>query len=542
MAAEGVQRKLTTILAADVAGYSRLMAADEETTHRTLTAYRAIILDLLKKHQGRLVDTAGDSVLADFASAVEAVRCAISIQEELAVRNAELPEDRRMLFRIGINVGDVIVEGDDIFGDAVNVAARLESVATPGSVCISGSTFEQVKNKLSIGFTDIGLQDVKNIPHPVAAYQLTEVPLKPERSVSEPKPHRRVWLKAFVAAAVAVAGVGAYAVWSDDRAAERAEALKLKKEAAAIRQREEAVRRRLAEAERQVAAERERAAQEQKQRAEEEVRRRAAEAARRRAEAEARQKEIEEARRKAAEETRRQAEAEARRKAEAEARRRAEAEARRRAEEEARRKAEEEARQRAKAEAKRKAAEEAKKRAETEAHKKATAAARLKAQKAAQERARAAARCKAAELARRRAAAQRMQGQSVAVGDPPQTAINPGLLSGRQIRALFSGRTARFRRRHRFKPGYLTFLLSFEAGGGLQIKCFFQPDRNPAARFPCRADGQTTYWSVNNQIICWQIGPRRGCFTVAGRAGHYRLLPARAGGRPFLQGPFRILR
>ncbi|MDH3236445.1 MAG: adenylate/guanylate cyclase domain-containing protein, partial [Alphaproteobacteria bacterium] len=144
MTAETAHRKLTTILAADVAGYSRLMAADEEATHRTLSAYRTIIFDLLKKHQGRLVDTAGDSVLADFSSAVEAVRCAISIQEELAVRNAELPEDRRMLFRIGINVGDVIIEGDDIFGDAVNVAARLESVAIPGSVCISGSTFEQV--------------------------------------------------------------------------------------------------------------------------------------------------------------------------------------------------------------------------------------------------------------------------------------------------------------------------------------------------------------------------------------------------------------
>ena len=172
MAEERVQRKLTTILAADVEGYSRLMSADEETTLKTLKTYREIIDGLIARHDGRIFGTAGDSVVAEFGSAVEAVRCAMSIQEDLAVRNAELAEDRRMRFRIGINVGDVMVEGDDLFGDGVNVAARLEGLAEPGGICISGSTFDQVKNKLSVGFEDIGLQEVKNIPEPVPTYRL----------------------------------------------------------------------------------------------------------------------------------------------------------------------------------------------------------------------------------------------------------------------------------------------------------------------------------------------------------------------------------
>ena len=177
MNSDTVSRKLSTILAADVVGYSKMMAADEEATLRTLLSYRAIIADLLDKHGGRIFNTAGDAVLAEFNSAVEGVRCAISIQEELEVRNAELPDDRKMRFRIGINVGDVMIEGDDLFGDGVNVAARLEGIASPGGVCISASTFEQVKNKLSIGFEDLGPQQVKNIPHPVGAYQVRSGPI-----------------------------------------------------------------------------------------------------------------------------------------------------------------------------------------------------------------------------------------------------------------------------------------------------------------------------------------------------------------------------
>ena len=178
MADDGPKRKLATIVAMDVVGYSKLMADDEEATLRTLTAYREIVDRLIARHDGTIFNAAGDSVLADFGSAVEAVRCALTIQDELRTRNAELIPERQMLFRIGINVGDVLVSGDDRFGDGVNVAARLESIAEPGGVCISGSTFEQVKNKLSVGFTDLGAQQVKNIPEPVAAFGIISAPVR----------------------------------------------------------------------------------------------------------------------------------------------------------------------------------------------------------------------------------------------------------------------------------------------------------------------------------------------------------------------------
>ena len=172
---EAIKRKLTTILAADVEGYSRLMSADEEETLKTLKSYREIIDGLIGKHDGRIFGTGGDSVIAEFGSPVEAVRCAITIQEELGIRNAELAAERQMKFRIGVNVGDVMVEDDNLYGDGVNVAARLEGVAAAGGICISGSTFDQVKNKLSIGFEDIGPQEVKNITQPVRAYAIGAV-------------------------------------------------------------------------------------------------------------------------------------------------------------------------------------------------------------------------------------------------------------------------------------------------------------------------------------------------------------------------------
>ena len=172
MTDERQQRRLTTILAADVFGYSRLTAENEEDTLRTLKAHRAVINRLIERHDGRIFNTAGDSVLAEFGSAVEAVRCAITIQEELRVRNAQIAENRRMLFRIGVNVGDVLVDGDNLYGDGINVAAQLESIAEPGNICISGSVFALVKNKLSYGFEDIGPQTVKNIPDPVPAFRL----------------------------------------------------------------------------------------------------------------------------------------------------------------------------------------------------------------------------------------------------------------------------------------------------------------------------------------------------------------------------------
>jgi adenylate cyclase len=162
-----VERKLTAILCADVYGYSRLMGEDEEATHRTLTSHRKIIDSLIEQHHGRFVNSAGDSVLAEFASVVNAVQCAVDIQTTLKAENASLPPERRMEFRIGVNSGDVIVDGEQIYGDGVNVAARLESLAEPGGICISGTAHDQLGNKLALGYEDLGEQAVKNIAKPV---------------------------------------------------------------------------------------------------------------------------------------------------------------------------------------------------------------------------------------------------------------------------------------------------------------------------------------------------------------------------------------
>ena len=200
------QRRLATILAADVFGYSRLMAENEEDALRTLKAYRGVIDRLIARHEGRIFNTAGDSVLAEFGSAVEAVRCAITIQEELRVRNAQIDENRRMDFRIGINVGDVLVDGDNLYGDGVNIAARLESIAAPGNICISGSVFSLVKNKLSYGFEDIGLQTMKNIPEPVSAFRLTPRPSATQAWLSR----KRLITAGAVLAILLIVGVGGW--------------------------------------------------------------------------------------------------------------------------------------------------------------------------------------------------------------------------------------------------------------------------------------------------------------------------------------------
>jgi adenylate cyclase len=148
MTPDGFKRKLTAILSADVASYSRLMQDDEAGTVRTLEAYKQIVSDLVKQHRGRVVDSPGDNLLADFASVVDAVQCAVAVQKELQARNAELPENRRMQFRIGVNLGDVIEEEFRIYGDGVNIAARLESIADPGGICISKTAFDQIETKL----------------------------------------------------------------------------------------------------------------------------------------------------------------------------------------------------------------------------------------------------------------------------------------------------------------------------------------------------------------------------------------------------------
>jgi adenylate cyclase len=167
---QSVERKLTTILCADVYGYTRLMEQDEAATLATLKLYRDAIDGLIARHRGRIVSTAGDSLLADFPSVVEAVRCAIEIQQELAGRNRSLPDARRMAFRIGINLGDVMLDGGDLYGEGVNIAARLEALAEPGGICISRTVYDQVRNKLTVGFDYLGDQPVKNIAEPVPVF------------------------------------------------------------------------------------------------------------------------------------------------------------------------------------------------------------------------------------------------------------------------------------------------------------------------------------------------------------------------------------
>ena len=175
-----VTRKLAAILSADVQGYSRLMGNDEVATIRTLTEYREVMTRFIEQHHGWAVDSPGDNLLAEFGSAVDAVQSAVAIQHELETRNAELPDHRKMAYRIGINVGDVVVEGERIYGDGVNIAARIESLADGGGISVSGNVHEQVKNKLSFGFTSQGEQAVKNIADPVRVYKVAlETPVAP---------------------------------------------------------------------------------------------------------------------------------------------------------------------------------------------------------------------------------------------------------------------------------------------------------------------------------------------------------------------------
>jgi len=172
MEAPPLERKLVAILAADVASYSRLMELDEEGTLATLSAFRLVTDRLIEQHEGRICGTAGDSILAAFGSALAAVQCAVEIQNELAHANNDLEKDRRMLFRIGINVGDVMLKDGDIFGDGVNIAARLEGLADPGGICISRGIHDHVMKKLPFEFEDLGEQSVKNIAQPVRVYRL----------------------------------------------------------------------------------------------------------------------------------------------------------------------------------------------------------------------------------------------------------------------------------------------------------------------------------------------------------------------------------
>jgi TolB-like protein/class 3 adenylate cyclase len=207
-----MERRLAVILAADVVGYSRLMEADEEATVGTLSTYREIIEGLVTSHHGRVFGSAGDSVIAEFASPVEAVRCAVDVQRELEAHNADLAEDRRMRLRIGVNLGDVIVEGDNLLGDGVNIAARLETLADPGGISLARSVFDQVKKQLDLGYEYLGEHEVKNITEPIQVYRVLTEPEAAGKVIGEAKRATPSWMKLALAAAVivaiAVSGVG----------------------------------------------------------------------------------------------------------------------------------------------------------------------------------------------------------------------------------------------------------------------------------------------------------------------------------------------
>lgn len=176
MAEERYKRKLTTIFSTDAVGYSRLMGDDEAGTVKTIEHYRKIIGELIQQHRGQVLDSPGDNLLAEFGSVVDAVQCAVAVQKELTSRNAELPEHRRMQFRIGVNLGDVIQEGDRLYGDGVNIAARLEALADPGGICLSKTAFDHIESKLPLGYEFLGEQKVKNIVKPVGAYRVLMEP------------------------------------------------------------------------------------------------------------------------------------------------------------------------------------------------------------------------------------------------------------------------------------------------------------------------------------------------------------------------------
>jgi len=214
-----MKRKIAAIFAADIAGYSRLVAEDEEETLRRLASYRLVTDDFIAKSGGRIFNTAGDAVLAEFPSAVEAVRCAIDIQESLRTRNMAYPPSRQMSFRIGITIGDVVERDGDLLGDGVNIAARLEGLAEVGGICISRAVHEQVANKLSVQFADIGAQEVKNIPTPVHAYMVamrredgtysTPQVKKPAKPTASSSPNW-LWPVAVTLIFLAAIGVGGF--------------------------------------------------------------------------------------------------------------------------------------------------------------------------------------------------------------------------------------------------------------------------------------------------------------------------------------------
>jgi class 3 adenylate cyclase len=197
---QSLERKLSTILSADVAEFSRLMSEDEEQTLRTFRGHKQVFESLVALHRGRVFNTAGDAILAEFGSAVEAVRCATDIQAALRTRNDQLQPSRQVRFRIGVNLGDVMVQGQDLLGDGVNVAARLQTAAEPGGICISGSVHDQIRNKLSLTFQSLGERSYKNIQQPVRTFSITEA--EGSGALPSPKPRARGGFLQWIATAV----------------------------------------------------------------------------------------------------------------------------------------------------------------------------------------------------------------------------------------------------------------------------------------------------------------------------------------------------
>jgi len=217
MATEDYRRKLTAIFSADVKGYSRLMGEDELATIRTLTSYRQIMTALIEEHHGRVVDSPGDNILAEFPSVVDAVLCAVEIQKVLKNKNAQLPEERRMDFRIGINLGDVVEEEGRIYGDGVNIAARLEALAEPGGICVSGTVYEHIKNKVSLGEEYLGEHKVKNIAEPVPVYRILTEPGAKSGARSQRRIGRRRWSWLLLGLmTILILGAAAILLWKSD--------------------------------------------------------------------------------------------------------------------------------------------------------------------------------------------------------------------------------------------------------------------------------------------------------------------------------------
>jgi adenylate cyclase len=213
MNTQDFKRKLTAVFSADVAGYSRLMGEDEAATVRTVETYKQVMFSLIKQHRGRVIDSPGDNILAEFASVVDAVQCGVAVQKELQARNANLPENRKMQFRIGINLGDVIEEADRIYGDGVNIAARLEALASPGGICVSKTAFDHIESKLPLGYEYLGEQTVKNIAKPVGAYRVAMEPRVTVVGIEEKKAPSKQHRVSLAIAVIVILLVGVLGLW-----------------------------------------------------------------------------------------------------------------------------------------------------------------------------------------------------------------------------------------------------------------------------------------------------------------------------------------